>query len=80
MEMPNHCPAHCSGAHRQPVDVPVHLLEAAGITDDWTRRARRCTYCGEIHSTESDGRKQRRGHFGGNELMLAENWVPYRGS
>lgn len=79
-KLPNHCPAQCSGAHREPVDVSARLLAEAGIADEWTKRARRCTYCGAIHSIESDGRKHLRGHFGGNELMLAENWVPHRGN
>ncbi len=75
----NPCPARCSGGTGRQHRVEASTLEAAGLSGDWIKSARRCGYCDEIYSIEADGRALRRGHFAGNTLMLAENWTPYRG-
>lgn len=76
----NPCPTGCSGgAHRNQHQVEASQLEAAGVTGEWITNAWRCGYCDMYYSTEPDGRKVRRGFFGGNTLMTAENWTPYVG-
>jgi len=55
------------------------VLKDAGIVGDWLDRAMRCGYCNEIYSIDAHGVKTRHGHFGGNELMVAENWRAYGG-
>jgi hypothetical protein len=78
-KQPNACPAGCSGGNpERQYRVDAVSLEEAGLGDGWTRPAMRCGYCGEIYSTELGGIRTRRGRFGGNTLMTAENWTPHR--
>lgn len=76
-KLSNPCPAQCSGGQGKQHPIDEKSLVAAGISDEWIKRAKRCGYCDEIYSTEWPDRHQRRGRFAGNTLMTAENWKPY---
>lgn len=72
------CPQpQCSAADPEQVHMPQEGLAIAGIDGDWTANAMRCTYCGTIYSTESEGERTLRGYFGGSTIWEAENWRPF---
>lgn len=75
----NPCPAQCThGSHSNQEGISAATLAAAGLTAEWTNRARECGHCHMIYSVEPEGNKVIRGYFGGNTLRTAENWVPYK--
>lgn len=71
------CPAKCSVADPHQRYLYAEDLRAAGLDEDWVTNAMQCACCGEVYSIGSQGEKVRRGHFGGNTLMTAENWIPF---
>lgn len=71
-------PHNCDAASPSQAHVEQQALEAAGLSGDWLSSAYRCTYCDYIYSIAANGQKICRGHFGGNTLMEAANWIPHR--
>ena len=78
------CPAypeHCDAASPNQHDINPESLRAVGISGDWVNAAMQCGYCGLVYSKElnihtSTMRTVKRGYFGGNTLMTANNWEP----
>lgn len=71
-------PHNCDAAAPRQVRLERQALVEAGLNGDWLGNAFRCTYCDHIYSIGANGMKVHQGHFGGNTLMEADNWVPYR--
>jgi hypothetical protein len=70
------CPnANCSHRDRQQDDLEPSALHKAGVTDSWTSRAAKCSYCEMVYSIDTAGIKRIRGYFKG-DLIEMGRWVP----
>jgi hypothetical protein len=70
------CPSEdCSHPHPAQMD-PGKMLAAAGVTADWVNTAKRCCYCGCVHTPRGDGGGEIKGWIG--SYVLGDGWMPKR--